>query len=126
MNMIDWTKPLETFGSKKVELIKILEKKSINQLTHQLKIEGNQNPWYCDENGCWNPGQPIIRNVPPLLVLMDKPKTKTCSRCKGKGYYSGRAFNLGTRTYDYFEALNCDMPGCHNGIVNLEENSKSF
>lgn len=56
---------------------------------------------------------------------MNRPKFKTCGRCKGKGYYHAKLKDLGKCTYEW-NIVSCDMPGCHGGIVNLEENHKAF
>jgi hypothetical protein len=57
---------------------------------------------------------------------MDELNKKKCQKCNGKGHYSGRLMNCGTSEMEWHEVISCDVPGCHNGTMNLEENSKAF
>lgn len=57
------------------------------------------------------------------------PKTKICDRCKGEGHHTATLKDIAGRLphgMGIFAIVPCDMPGCENGIVDLEKNYKSF
>jgi len=46
-----------------------------------------------------------------------------CPACKGKGGYNKTIRNPGTCSY-VTAYVTCDYPGCHNGIVDTDENRR--
>ena len=56
-----------------------------------------------------------------------KEKKKICGCCKGKGGIWQLVKDLsGKKDLPESHYVECPIPGCHNGIVDLEENSKAF
>lgn len=53
------------------------------------------------------------------------PRTKTCGCCRGTGTISARIQNLGTRDFEW-HIIECQIPGCHRGIVDLDKNYAAF
>lgn len=47
---------------------------------------------------------------------------KTCPQCKGKGHHSANLRNGSHGGTTEHNAVPCDFPGCHNGIIDREEN----
>jgi len=48
---------------------------------------------------------------------------KECPKCKGEGGYQTTIKHPATCSY-VSAHVSCDFPGCHNGIVNLDENRR--
>jgi hypothetical protein len=57
--------------------------------------------------------------------MPDKIKFIQCDRCKGEGALWEKIQNRGTLDY-VLSYVVCQQPGCHNGMVNLEECYKQF
>ena len=55
-----------------------------------------------------------------------KQEKRVCQKCKGRGYFSANLMNHGTKSMDFHHAIPCDFPGCHNGIVDIEENQRQY
>lgn len=60
----------------------------------------------------------------------NKPEKSTCPQCKGKGYHGATLKDRAGRNPhglgNYHAAVPCDFPGCHNGVVDREENYKQY
>jgi len=56
-------------------------------------------------------------------------KDNQCQKCKGKGWYETVLRDLAGRQPHGLgipAIVPCDIPGCRDGIVNREENYRSF
>ena len=58
---------------------------------------------------------------------MAKEVTPKCPKCKGNGGYYTNLKDLGGRQshglgVDHY--VPCDYPGCHNGVVDIDENRR--
>jgi len=54
---------------------------------------------------------------------------KQCQKCKGKGYYHTKLRDLAGRQphgCGIDAVVPCDIPGCHNGIVDMKEHNASW
>ena len=58
----------------------------------------------------------FVKNCIADVIIENATQKRTCQKCKGEGHYTHK-FGI-----DNYQIVPCDFPGCHNGIVDSEEN----